>query len=472
MIDIKVKERTLVRPAEITTRRSLWLSDLDLLYNVGTATCLYFYKNCSNVVDGAVDGAYSKPFDSTLLKEALAKVLVPYYPIAGRLRQRHDDGRLEIDCNDEGVLFVTAETSAVIDDLGDFCTFPGLLKLSPPPSDYAAGISSFPLLVLQVTYFQCGGVSISVGGEHIVIDGNSVIDFMNAWSAIARGQPNLKVRPNLDRTLLRPRDPPQIMFNHMNAYQIITDKSIKTTPNPKQTTNSVDHKLNFKLTLVKITKHQLNILKSKIKEELGSIINYSTFAILAGLIWKCRTSIACSELLAYEESKLFISVNGRSRFQPSLPTQYFGNVVFHTTTVATTGDLRSKPLWYAVNRIHETLKRFDNDYLRSAIDFLSVHPNTKHIGLEECRFPNLGIVSLAKFAARDADFGWGRPFHMGNSGHIYHEGRSWILDDGDGGNLSVLLSLLPEHVQVFKNLFYESIEENSHISDIKPRPRI
>ena len=139
-IDIKVKERTVVKPAEKTPRQSLWLSDLDLLYDEGRGVFLYVYKS---------NGATSF-FNSALLKEALAKVLVPYYPIAGRLRHGDVDGRLEINCNEQGVLFIVAESSSVIDDIGDLMTSPELRRLAPQAPDYSAGISSFPLLVFQV----------------------------------------------------------------------------------------------------------------------------------------------------------------------------------------------------------------------------------------------------------------------------------------------------------------------------------
>lgn len=83
-----------------------------------------------------------------MVKEGLSKALVQFYPMAGRLR-RDEDGRIEIDCNAEGVLFVVAETSSVIDDFGDFAPTLELKKLIPSV-DYSGGISTYPLLVLQV----------------------------------------------------------------------------------------------------------------------------------------------------------------------------------------------------------------------------------------------------------------------------------------------------------------------------------
>ena len=78
---------------------------------------------------------------------------------------------------------------------------------------------------MQVIYFQCGGVSLSFSVEHRVIDGTSAFNFVNAWSTIARGWLNLTVPPVIDRTLLRPRDPLQVMHNH-TEYRL-TDQSIK-----------------------------------------------------------------------------------------------------------------------------------------------------------------------------------------------------------------------------------------------------
>jgi len=60
---------------------------------------------------------------------------------------------------------------------------------------------------IQVTYFRCGGVSISVDYEHHVGDGESGVHFINSWSNVAHGIP-IYVPPFIDRNLLRARDPP------------------------------------------------------------------------------------------------------------------------------------------------------------------------------------------------------------------------------------------------------------------------
>lgn len=132
----------MVKPAEETPLRPLWNSNVDIVVPSMHTPSVYFYRPT---------GA-SNFFDPTVLKQSLSKALVPFYPMAGRLR-RDDDGRIEINCNAEGVLFVEADTNSVIDDFGDFAPTLELRKLIPA-IDYSQGIHSYPLLVLQVYMFS------------------------------------------------------------------------------------------------------------------------------------------------------------------------------------------------------------------------------------------------------------------------------------------------------------------------------
>ncbi|KAL6134209.1 hypothetical protein ACLB2K_066442 [Fragaria x ananassa] len=157
VVNVTVKESTIVKPAEETTEpRSLWNANVDLVIPSIHTPSVYFYRP---------NGA-SNFFDPRVLKHALSKVLVPFYPMAGRLK-RDDDGRIEINCNGEGVLFVVAESSSVIDDFGEFAPTLELRKLIPTV-DYSAGISSYPLLVLQI--FVQKQPEKSDNGKQVMVD--------------------------------------------------------------------------------------------------------------------------------------------------------------------------------------------------------------------------------------------------------------------------------------------------------------
>ncbi|KAG5006804.1 hypothetical protein JHK85_025346 [Glycine max] len=69
-------------------------------------------------------------FDAKVMKEALSKALVPFYPMAARLC-RDDDRLMEIYCDAQGMLFVEAKTTAAIEDFGDFSPTLELRQLIP-----------------------------------------------------------------------------------------------------------------------------------------------------------------------------------------------------------------------------------------------------------------------------------------------------------------------------------------------------
>ncbi|KAM6586070.1 hypothetical protein CsatB_013072 [Cannabis sativa] len=303
-------------------------------------------------------------------------------------------------------------------------------------------------MAFQVTYFGCGGISLSVGGEHRAFDGHFAINIIKSWSEIFRGQPNT-ITPYFDRTLLNPRNPPKIMFDHTKEYQL-----------PNQPKLSIVDEQNFKVVILKVTMDQLNKLKNKAKELVNNNNNkyFSTFCIMSGLIWKC--ACIARALPKDQETRLFFNVDGRSRLRPPLPRGYFGNVVFEAMAEALAGDLQSKPLWYAVGLVHESLMRRDDDYLRSVIDFLKVNPNTKRLELKmRCKSPNFGINSWANFPVNDCDFGWG--LALGICGISVSEGRASIYDDPtQKGDLCVHISLQTHHIKHFESIFMTVLEQS------------
>ncbi|KAF8369820.1 hypothetical protein HHK36_032155 [Tetracentron sinense] len=431
---VNVNESTMVRPAHDTPKQRLWISNVDIDMPRMHIPSVYFYR---------ANGS-SNFFDVHVLKEALSKAIVPFYPVAGRLK-RAKDGRIEIDCNGDGVLLVDAETSSVINDFGDFA--PTLeLKHLIPAIDHSGDISSFPLLVLQVTHFKCGGVSLGVGMLHHVADGASSLHFINPWSDMARGH-DITIPPFLDRTILRARDPPCPAFHHIE-YQ--PPPSLRT---PLQIENSQSGPDSLSRAIIMITRDQLNILKAKSKE-CGNTVNYSSHELLAAHVWRCLARGLPDD----QETKMFISTDGRSRLRPAVPPGYFGNVIFQATPIAVSGDLQSQPLTYVAGRIHDALVRMDDAYLRSAIDYLELQPDLTafiRAGAQTIGLPNIRIISWAKLPIHDADFGWGRPIFIGPAGAPF-DGLVFVLPSPiNDGSLSLVISLQFDQMQILKKYFYD-----------------
>ncbi|KAA8522855.1 hypothetical protein F0562_009278 [Nyssa sinensis] len=432
---INVKESSLVQPAQDTPKHTIWNSNLDLLVARIHLPTIYFYR----------PNGSSNFFEPSVLKEALSRVLVPFYPVAGRLG-KDDDGRFVINCNGEGVLFVEARSESTIDDFGGFTPRPEFEQLVPAV-DYSANISSYALFVSQVTFFKCGGVSLGCGVQHTLADGKSALHFINTWADVARGL-SVTIPPFIDRTLLRARDPPTPKFHHVEYDPSPSMNTLLGTPK-----SSLDPEASS-IAVLKLTPDQLNTLKAKSKEEKNPV-RYSSYECLAAHVW--RSACMARGLSDDQETKLYIATDGRSRMNPPLPPGYFGNVLFTATPIALYDEIRSRPLAHTVKKIHDALARMDDEYLRSALDFIEMQPDPTVFtrGPHTFRCPNLNINSWIRLPVFDADFGWGRPIHMGPTNVVY-EGTVYLLPSPTkDGSVSLIVRLEPHHMEEFKKVIYE-----------------
>lgn len=112
-----------------------------------------------------------------------------------------------------------------------------------------------------------------------------------------------------------------------------------------------------------------------------------------------------------------------------------------------------------LEKVHDSLVRMDDEYMRSALDYLEVQDDLKaHArGGNPFKSPNLGIISWARLPLYDADFGWGKPAYAG-LGIIPSEGGVIVMPSplNDGG-LHFAISMVEEHTKIFEKLLYDDI---------------
>ncbi|KAK1653409.1 hypothetical protein QYE76_071214 [Lolium multiflorum] len=264
---VRRKPAVLLTPAAPTPRELKPLSDVDdqdglrfLIANI------FFFerRHSGRDVDDPVP----------VLRDAIARALVHYYPLAGRLREL-EGKKLAVDCTGEGVLFVEADADDVrLEQFGARPPFPGVdeLLFDLPGS---CEILHAPLLHFQVTRLACGGFVLAFKIHHTMVDGQGVVQFMEAVAELARGAAVPTVRPVWGRELLMApcNDTAPLRFAH---------REFDPLPEPDMNRPAMVHRSFF------FGPTEAAAVRSHLPPALRRIA--STFDVLMGFLWRCRTA--------------------------------------------------------------------------------------------------------------------------------------------------------------------------------------
>ncbi|GMN52018.1 hypothetical protein TIFTF001_021164 [Ficus carica] len=464
----------MVRPAHdqqtSCTKPRQFLSPLDQINSLTHTQIIYFYQPPKILCT---------PRDTIFvtLRDSLSRVLVPFYPLAGRLRWSvdHDqtdnhNGRLELDCNGHGVAFFEAELDAELVEFGDFtpsstmnyrCLFSCI--------DYNVPIHEMPVLFLQLTKFKCGGMSLSMSFSHIVADGVSMAHFLMEWARVSRGEP-IQTMPCHDRNVSIIMRTSQV-FDHSVDFLHLPRLLIER---PKADDHREVEKM-MKRTVIslRLTKYQVGKLQKNANHDCQideqNHVAYTRYEAVAAHIWRCMSKVRKNK--DEQATTNIITVDARCRLEPALPEGYFGNAIFDVKATIYAGDLVAKPLGYEASRIRAAIEKVTNEYVLSAIHFIKNQQDLSRLRqlysffVENKIFlgnPNVAVTNWVNLPAYGLDFGWGKEIYFG-PGDLETDGDSVVLRDcsGDIGSLIVVLCLQVDHVDDFKMHFYKEILSSS-----------
>ncbi|KAL5700619.1 spermidine dicoumaroyl transferase [Ranunculus cassubicifolius] len=363
---------TVVHPSEPTPCATLNLSEVDRLPNLRiNIQTLHVFKH----------GHKDVP---KIIRDALSKALVPYYPLAGRLTES-PSGELQIACSGDGVWFVEAITDRTLDSFNYFNNVSDIPHdhLLPTPPPESLGID--PLVQIQVTHFVCEGFVMGVTFCHSICDGMGAAQFLNTVGEFARGFSHPSIAPVWHREAI----PARVGLAH----------AVETAIPPPLSCNKLEH------ASIDISLDQIKNLKNQFMEMTGHYC--STFDVVAASLWRERSRAIILE--KEDPVKLVFFGNTRKFLNPPLPEGYYGNCFFPVTVTATSGWLIEASNAEIVKLIKEAKARLPNEFTKWV--------NNKELGDEDpfcspLKYTSLYISEWGGLGFNMIDYGWGRPVHV------------------------------------------------------------
>lgn len=439
-IPVTVAQMTQVLPAgpiPAAPGGTLYLSNLDDIIGARVFTpTVYFFR--SNVLSFETFSPILKT-----IRDALANVLVPYYPLSGRLRET-GDGKLEVFFGpDQGALLVEAHSEMGLDELGDLAVpnpaWEPLIYQFPNEEPYK--ILDMPLIIAQVTCFKCGGFSLGLRLCHCICDGLGAMQFLGAWAATAKlGSLVMSPSPCWDREFFLPRDPPMVKYPHIEFMRIDDGSSLTRSlwqAKPVQKCYKITRQFQVRV---------------KALAQLGPSLCTTTFDALAAHIWRSWVRALDVRPLDYE-LRLTFSVNARPKLRdPPLKEGFYGNAVCVACAVSKVSELVNGNLSKTTSLVQQARLGISEEYLRSTIDYVEVNrPTRLEFG------GKLTITQWTRFPIYEsADFGWGRPLYAGPIDITPTPQVCVLLPEGDAnasGTMIVCICLPKEASDRFREFF-------------------
>ncbi|KAH6778910.1 hypothetical protein C2S52_010147 [Perilla frutescens var. hirtella] len=261
--DIKLST---VVPASITGEdKNHHFTNLDLALKLHYITTVHFFGG--DAAAGLTIHDFKKP---------MFLWLQLYYPISGRIRRQDGGGRPYIKCNDSGVRIVEATCTKTVAEWlaavngGDHHR---LLVYDQPLLAHDFGFT--PLVFLQLTKFECGGLCVGMRWAHFLGDAVSATDCINMWAKIMANQvapPQLLPTPTTPTTHHHPPPP----LSAVKLLESVGDNWL--APNNSRIQSHTLH----------ITEEQLSNLLSRERNKNNAEI---IFQVISALIWKSMARI-------------------------------------------------------------------------------------------------------------------------------------------------------------------------------------
>ncbi|KAM7268244.1 hypothetical protein ACFE04_010410 [Oxalis oulophora] len=364
-----VTSRKLIKPSSKTTTpnnhpKSFTLSLLDQHYPPYYGAIMFFYHGHK---------ATFTQFSESL-QISLSEILIPYYPLAGRLNSMSS-----IDCNDQGAYFVEAQIGCT---LAEFLENPNgkvVDNFLPITEPNTVPLARNCALLVQVTGFHCGGMCISVCPSHKLFDASSLCTFVKDWSALCNGIEQIDSPSFVGSSMLPPVD---------SLIYPLTERPTE-----------------------KCAVRRFVFDASKISSLRKSTGGVSSVGLVMALILKCAISASRSKSGFSGPALSLYMVDLRKRMDPPLSENSLGNLAWGLPVLIEENE--SEGIELVAYKTRQVLRefysgkasRFNGDS-RFVVESIKERMEASRRSVNKISYVG---SSLCGYPLYEMDFGWGKP---------------------------------------------------------------
>ncbi|CAN0909772.1 Alcohol acyltransferase 9 [Linum grandiflorum] len=385
---VNIKEATIIKPSNPTPSHVLPLSPLDSqLFLRFTIEYLFVYDTSSN-------DAVQRSLFTQNLKLALSNILVPYYPLAGRVRFSHvSSNRLEVNCQSQGVLFLEAYSDS---DFGSFQLPKSVSQWRKLLSFHVADVlKGAPPLVVQLTWLRSGGATLAFGFNHCLLDGVGSSDFLNSFAHLATSGGLVELNPN------------PVWDRHLLEFDPVGSNSIVYHPEFSRVPDLCSGGFMSSFSNEKVLTPTSVIFDRRSQDELKRVATttfFTSFEVLAAHVW--RSWARSMDFPRNQTLKLLFSVNIRDRVNPNLPAGYYGNAFVLGCAEMNAEEITEKGLGHVAMLVKKAKERVDDEFVRSTVESVSSGKVPDSVGV-------LILSQWSRLGLERVDFGLGKPVSVG-----------------------------------------------------------
>ncbi|KAB5535031.1 hypothetical protein DKX38_018117 [Salix brachista] len=433
-------------------------------FRLPTSSCLFFFK----LTDSNPSFFHSVIIPK--LKQSLSHTLLRFLPIVSCLTWPPHSSRpiFAYNSKNDAVSFTVAES----DDDFDRLAGNGIREAAdshPYSPQLLATETKAPLLALQVTLFPNKGFCIGMETHHAMFDGKSASMFFRAWAytckyIVEKGEAPLlfpeDITPSFDWSTIKDSEGlEEVYLNLWVSMGKKLDSGSESNPRSVKPFSKLDVQPNllratFQLTTEDIKKLRESVLNYHHPAETDPTerLNLSTYVLACSYASVCQVKARGGD--TDREVYFLWSADCRSRLDPPLPPNHFGDTVLIYHIVCKAGDfMQENGVAIIAKKLSDSIKRMEKGLLEGSKERLGLMLS---LGAE---VQGIGVSGSTGIQFYNTNFGWGNVVKVELSS-IDRAGSFSVMDAGNGSDrrIEIGVALTSSEMEFFDSFFYNGLE--------------